>query len=314
MGKFDDTKFRQSFVKDYNLPINIFSDNNIWAHYVRLYDFFPMVEYYGAIGLIEEDYDGNVEKWLEYCASVHDAAINGVMESSAYKFFNNMDMSPYTKLDVNIGEHSVYTEATNGKRFLSIDLRKANFQALRMMSVIEDETYEDFITRYGGDEYIQGSKYLRQVIFGKMNPGRTIRIEKYYMNQIYNLVKNLLENKGMTLFSMNSDELVWEENGNKFDGQILQSFIKESLHLDTRCENVEIKMLPIVNARGNKVDAFVRKNIDTGEEILKKASTTFYPQIYKLWKGLEIEDIDKVFFFEDQLATFNEPLKLIENV
>lgn len=314
MGLFDDTKFRQRFVKDYNLPINIFSDDNIWAHYVRLYDFFPMVEYYRVIGLIEEEYDGNVEKWLEYCASVRDAAINGVMESSAYKFFNNMDMAPYTKLDVNIGEHSIYTEATDGKRFLSIDLRKANFQALRMMSVIEDKTYDDFILRYGGDEYIQGSKYLRQVIFGKMNPGRTIRIEKYYMNQIYKLVNNLLENKGMTLYSMNSDELVWASNGNTFDSQILQSFIKESLNLDTRCENVEIKMLPIVNARGNKVDAFVRRNIDTGEEVLKKASTTFYPQIYKLWKGIEIEDIDRVFFFEDQLAMFNEPLKLIENV
>lgn len=46
MGVFDSTKFRQRFVKDYNLPINIFSDDNIWAHYVRLYDFFPMVEYY----------------------------------------------------------------------------------------------------------------------------------------------------------------------------------------------------------------------------------------------------------------------------
>lgn len=46
MGVFDSTKFRQRFVKDYNLPINIFSDDNIWAHYVRLYDFFPMAEYY----------------------------------------------------------------------------------------------------------------------------------------------------------------------------------------------------------------------------------------------------------------------------
>ena len=108
------------------------------------------------------------------------------------------------------------------------------------------------------------------------------------MNQIYKLVNNLLENKGMTLCSMNSDELVWASNGNTFNSQILQSFIKESLNLDTRCENVEIKMLPIVNARGNKVDAFVGRNIDTGEEVLKKASTTFYPQIYKLWKGIKI--------------------------
>jgi hypothetical protein len=89
----------------------------------------------------------------------------------------------------------------------------------------------------------------------------------------------------------------------------MEEEIKSRLGIDVRVENIVVKDLKIVNANGNKVDAYVKKNMFTGEEVLKKASTTFYPQIYKIWKHLPIGKKDLVFFFEDQLATFNEPLK-----
>ena len=85
-------KFRQRFVKDYNLPINVF-DDNLFEYYIQLYDFFPYLRYKETIEKIENEYDGCVEKWLEYCASVRDNAINGVMETDEYKKFNSMDLS-----------------------------------------------------------------------------------------------------------------------------------------------------------------------------------------------------------------------------
>ena len=175
-------KFRQRFVKDYNLPINIF-DDNLFEYYIQLYDFFPYPRYKETIEKIENEYDGCVEKWLEYCASVRDNAINGVMETDEYKKFNSMDLSQYNFTPI-CGERSCYTEETNGKRFLSIDLRKANFQALKHVGVISDVTYEQFINRFGGDDYIANSKYLRQVIFGKRNPSRPIKIEKDLMSPV----------------------------------------------------------------------------------------------------------------------------------
>ena len=63
--------------------------------------------------------------------------------------------------------------------------------------------------------------------------------------------------------------------------------------------------------KNNKVDAYIRKNVITGVETLKKASTTFFPQIWKLYKGLEIEEIDRMFYVENQIAIFKEPLKII---
>lgn len=306
-------KLRQRFAKDYNLPINIFTED-MFAYYAHLYDFFPFGLWYNLNEKIDNEYDGNIEKWLDYCAKVRDEAINTVTASKEWQEFNYFeDMHKYD-IEIPIGEHSCYTEATVGKRFISIDLKKANFQALKYAGVLSDKTYEDFIERMGGDEYIKGSKYLRQVIFGKMNPSRQIKVEKYIMYNIYKFLKPLMDDLPLELFSMNSDELIYEVKG---PSTITDGITKEIEYdifthfgINVRVEYIVIGRLPIINARGNKIDAYIRKNIITGEETLKKASTTFYPQIYKIWKGQEVTEKDRVFFFEDQLATFNEPLKL----
>lgn len=308
----ENNKLRQRFVKDYNLPINVFEENQ-FNYYIGLYDFFPRDKWENLKKMIDEKYDGNVEKWLDYCASVRDNAINGVIESEVYKTFNSSDMSKY-KLTTNVGEHSCYNQETDGCRFVSIDLKKANFQALKYVGVLDDEDYDHFIEKYGGDEYIKGSKYLRQVIFGKMNPGRTTTVEKYIIEKAMSIANEVLPME-FKLYSQNADELVYKQTGD-FYGDIriicavIEKVILDNFNIQVRVEYIEVTKLPIVNVNGNNVDAFVRRNILTNEEVLKKASTTFYPQIYKLWKGMEIENRDLVFYTDDQLATFNNPLKI----
>ena len=312
-------KFRQRFVKDYNLPINIF-DDNLFEYYIHLYDFFPYLRYKETIEKIENAYDGCVEKWLEYCASVRDNAINGVMETEEYKNFNSMDLSKYNFTPI-CGERSCYTEETNGKRFLSIDLKKANFQALKYVGVVSDATYEQFIHRFGGDDYIANSKYLRQVIFGKMNPSRQIKIEKYLMFKVYEAIKGITEDYGLTIFSMNSDELIFEIPKEFYDNGLIDyensrelanniyDLVGENIGAEIKVEYIEVRSLPIVSANGTKIDAYERTNLFTNQKTLKKASTTFYPQIYKLWNEMPIEDYDMVFYIENQLATFNQKLR-----
>ena len=306
-----ENKLKQRFVKDYNLPINIY-DDRLFSYYIGLYDFFPVDTYVKLCQDIEEKYGGNLSLWLDYCAKVRDAAIFGVIESDKYKSFNDSkNLLKEYDIDIQIGEHSLYSLETDGKRYVSIDLKKANFQALKFAGVLDDASYDDFIRKYGGDDYIVNSKYLRQVIFGKMNPGRTIKVEKYIVSKIHEIVSPVFLD--WKLFSFNSDELIYsledfypsEDNLNS-----IVKAVKELLDIDVRAEYVEIKKLPIVNANGNNIDAYVRTNINTNESVLKKASTTFFPQIYKLWKGKEIQDEDLYVYFEDQLAKFVEPLRL----
>ena len=309
------------FSKDFNLPVNIFNDE-MFDYYRNLYDFWPAKEEEIMNKAIEQH--GGVEKWLEYCGKVRDNAINGVMDTDEYILFNTQNMDKFdvrkfyidNGIDAPIcGEKSCYTNETDGKYFISIDLKKANFQAMNYAGVINFDTYADFIKFYGGDEYIANSKYLRQVIFGKMNPKRTIAVEKYMMAKIYCLLNSEMEKFGFKIYSVNSDELIYSLITE--DSKINEHYIKHMVYdvfrnfgFEVRIELIQIHKLDIVNSHGNQVDAYVRKNIVTGEEVLKKASTTFFPQIYKLWKGMEITKEDLTFFFEDQLATFNDKLIL----
>ena len=307
---------RQRFVKDYNLPINIFG-GPYFDYYRKLYDFFPNDVWESLLNKIETEYDGNVELWLDYCAGVRDSAIINTMETEEYKRFNSCDSKIWDlpKEVPLIGEHSVFNEENHGRYFVSIDLKKANFQALKYVGVINDETYADFVRRHGGDDYIANSKYLRQVIFGKMNPGRTVKVEKYIMGRIYVNLHEMFEDNGYEFFSLNSDEIIFRGKEGKwktFDEnkcKRIEAFIHDVLGVDARVEHYWVERLDIVNNNGNKVDAYVR-HLHNGESTLKKVSTTFYPQVYKLWKGMKIEPIDLGFFFEDQTATFDYPLIL----
>lgn len=305
-------KLRQRFVKDYNLPINVFRED-LWNHYMALYDFFPHYRWDSLVVKVYEEFGGNVEKWLDYCAKVRDAAILGTMETDAYKKFNSLDLKDFD-IKVPAPTSNCYTESTNGKRFISIDLVKANFQVMKFTGVLEDNTYADFIRRCDGDEYIINSKYLRQVIFGKMNPSRQIKIERWIMSQIAFIATNILKDRNFELFSFNNDELIYEDKSSTpEDSNDMRDVFNEISSLvlfDVNMEYIEVERLPIVSPTGNAIDAYVRRNLITGEEKLKKASTTFFPQIYKLWKGLTIEDKDLYFFAENQLARFCEPLRL----
>ena len=307
-----ENKLKQRFVKDYNLPINIY-DDRLFSYYIGLYDFFPVDTYVKLCQNVEEKYGGNVSLWLDDCAKVRDAAIFGVIESDKYKSFNDSkNLLKEYDIDIKVGEHSLYSQETDGKRYVSIDLKKANFQALKFAGVLDDASYEDFITKYGGDEYIINSKYLRQVIFGKMNPGRTVKVEKYIVSKIHEIVSPVFPE--WKLYSFNSDELIYSLDDFYPGEDTLNSIVgavKELLGVEVRAECVEIKKLPIVNVNGNGVDAYVRTNINTNESVLKKASTTFFPQIYKLWKGKAIQDEDLYVYFDDQLAKFVEPLRLV---
>ena len=304
------------FVKDYSLPINIFDEEHI-NYYRELYkDFWP-TEGENLMNKEIEQFDGNVDKWLEHYGQIRDNIINTLENSDEYKDFNTRVLSEFDIPTPQIGEHSCYTENNDGSLFLSVDLRKANFQALKYVNIIKEDTYEDFVKTFGASDYFANSKYLRQVIFGKLNPKRQIKVEKFL---IYNIIKyfNLLKNfSALELFSINSDEVVYKISNlsdvSKLDLEAIKEKIKEILGIDVKLEIVEIKRLPIINSNGNRIDAYVRKNIYTLEETLKKASTTFYPQIWKLYKGMEITEMDRHFFFEDQIATFNNPLILLKN-
>ena len=308
------------FTKDYNVPINIY-DPDIFDYYTKLYDFFPRDIYKNLLETIEKDYNGDVDAWINYCAGVRDKAINFIKEQPEYQELLKSQRYALNTVSLGVGERSCYTHENNGKRFISIDLKKANFQAMKAYGFIKEDTYEDFIKSFGGDDYIANSKYLRQVIFGNLNPLRQVNKEKELISNAYHLVEDMLthDKSGAdvaSIYSFNSDEIVLMVYPNYKDDEYIKETIKAAeekikneLGTIVKIEYVEIEDLKILNYKDDSVEAYVRKNLITGEEKLKKASTTFYPQIYKIWKGQKITDADKLFYFEGQVCSFINELK-----
>ena len=80
-----------------------------------------------------------------------------------------------------VGDLNIYNNSNTGKKFISIDLKKANFQALRKFNpeIVMNCGHTTILLNISMVTNIsKKSKYTRQVIFGKLNPRRTITFEK----------------------------------------------------------------------------------------------------------------------------------------
>lgn len=320
----DMLSLRRRFVKDFNLPINLI-DSPYFEYYMDRYDFFPREDWDKLLNLIDTEYNGNIDKWLENYAQIRDNIITSIETSDAFKEFNNADMKMWKTPTFNVGDLNIYNNTNTGRYFISIDLKKANFQALKHFNpdiVKNCDTYEDLMSYFGGDDYFKKSKYTRQVIFGKLNPKRTITYEKYLIGKIFtnpnNFIFKHLYNK-CNLVTVKSDEIVFEIDDHavlreidKTILNVLKTEIKSNVGLDVSVEVFYLNRIVCENHNGTTVDGYIRDFYLENKMDLKSVSSIFHPQIYAFSKGLEITDNDLFFRAEDQTAKFCNPLKLIE--
>lgn len=308
---------RRRFVKDYNLPINIV-DSPYFEYYMRTYDWFPKEEYENLVKDIDERFDGNINAWLEEYAEIRDKIITFVENSNSYKEFNSCDMKQFAIPDdlKNVPDSNIYNQSSVGKTYLSIDLKKANFQALSHYNsniVLKAENYEDFIGMWCDSEYFKKSKYTRQVIFGKLNPKRTITYEKWLMSQIKEKFESEFDTRNLKLVAFKSDEIIYEVLGKNYIENCEDDVEVVMLDngYDVRVEIFTVGRIECKNHNGITVDCYIRRCHTTQTEILKSASQIFYPQFYKIWKKGRIFEIDMAFLAEGQIAHFDKPLELV---
>ena len=308
---------RRRFVKDYNLPINIV-DSPYFEYYMRTYDWFPKEEYENLVKDIDERFDGNINAWLEEYAEIRDKIITFVENSNSYKEFNSCDMKQFAIPDdlKNIPDLNIYNQSSVGKTYLSIDLKKANFQALSHYNsniVLKAESYEDFIGMWCDSEYFKKSKYTRQVIFGKLNPKRTITYEKWLMSQIKEKFESEFDTRNLKLVAFKSDEIIYEvlgENDIENHEDDVEVVMSDNGY-NVRVEIFTVGRIECKNHNDITVDCYIRRCHTTQTEILKSASQIFYPQFYKIWKEGRIFEIDMAFLAEGQIAHFDNPLELV---
>lgn len=309
---------RNRFVSDLNLPIPVVQSPYFEERLELLEEEYgALTSYKNLLLLIDKQFNRSINEFLESYHTIRDNIITSVINSEAYKDFISND-----KFNVNVkpicSNRNLYTQEQDGGLFVSYDMKKANFQALKYANpsiVYDADTYEDFIGKFTDLDYIKESKYTRQVIFGKMNPKRTIALEKWITNEFTKSLFPLLTNTKLSLFSLNSDEIIL-----KFEGSE-EEFEKLELEPYKVFQGVEYKLSKFkLHSRQFKLatsssllTVYEKEDyLNAHKRILKGIPATYYPQVYKLLNGMKINDSDLVFYYEHELCKFLYPLEIVK--
>lgn len=290
------------WVKDYDLPIKIFEEP-YFSYLINLYDdVLCTKDKLNLLIDIISDFN-NENEYLSHNNKLTDSIINTIQEQSAYKDFITMNMDKF-KILSNYPNNSIYKENNIGKTFLSIDLVKANYQSLKFIDkslVLNSVNYDDLISKFTDYMYIKQSKYIRQVIFGHLNPKRLQKIQRYLIEQVILYVlshENMIED---SIVMASNDEVIFEINDFLSDDfsntfKEITNNIKNSLNIDVDIEIFTLNHLGM--------NCYVKEFKNKEGYQFAGVSQIYYPQVYKKYHNLPINDLDLTFKHDNQLVKF----------
>lgn len=307
------------FVSDNKLPIPLFNESwEDFKHFLLLYEeeYKSYSKWKELYDLIQKKYNGKVSDFLKDFYERREAVIQWLQNNPAQKKFIEMDMTPYTISNrPQVSSKSIYNGAGANKIFISVDLKKANFQAMKYVDtnlVNNSQTYEDFISLFADYDYFRNSKHLRQVIFGQSCPKRQITVESFLIHEIWLRWKSCMPY--LNLVSLSNDEFV-VEIGNETDTTFpvfeqLRDFellIKREMNLEVKVQSFLLKMKQLYTNQNNKpVQTFFIKNYANGLSELVCLPLNYRAIVTKLLKGLKPDELDFHFSYEGYNCRFCE--------
>lgn len=293
------------FVNDCKLPIPIISEE-LFNYHLDLYQdlYHSRYKWDSLVKLIDEKFDGDSNSFLEEYYKVRDNIITDTLSNKAFIAFNTMSLKDYDISNKeSIPSNNIYNQDNNGKVFISIDIEKANFQTLRKVNkdiVLNADTYEDFVGNFTDIEYIKESKYTRQCIFGKLNPSRHIKIEKYFTYQIYENLKTYSEKYGWKVVSLSNDEIVYEVGNIFCDSYTIGKFIKDTLDITVHVNFYRLDAYQVYSNKdgNNKFVFYIKTDMVNSKRTLVTVPLQFHSIIYKLTNDIEVCQNDYHFSYE----------------
>lgn len=301
------TRAKERFCKDCNVPIRIFQEP-YFTDRLKLYDrFYGTLEKWEIFVKELEKYHCEQDYFEEY-NRVKDAAILDIKNTDVYKKFNEEDMNKYAVTHKNLPNKDIFKPSNDGKCFISIDMRKANFSSLHHYD--SDifggaNSWEEFIGRYTDNKHIINSKYIRQVILGNCNPKRHITYEKYLMNGVLTYLAEVYVSMDRVVFFSNDEIVLDISDMNKSEQESIRLQIENGMKDMTVPLKTELFILhKIVGTDGYYKEI---SNNDGNTVIEFKCLDNFaLPFVLRKFLGEEVTESDKVFYHEELLVKFIE--------
>lgn len=321
-------ELKKRFISDYDLPIPIIGNGDNFEYHINLYeeDFNTLTLFNKTLNEIKENFNNNINEFLDNYYKVRENIIQTITKSEAFQRFNGMDMNIYSvKNKGNITSNNIYKQSNIGKFFISVDLKKANFQVLNKIDkeiLLNSASYKDLIEHFTDSEYIANSKYFRNVVFGMMNPKRHITAEKYFIAQIYKKILVQFPYLSDKCVSLSNDEIIFKVEFLFYNDKItcfalrrnIEKIAKE-IGFDVHVEFFHLRGYNLLfkESRSVRSTFYTKEYIFTdGKFKLIAAPLPYHSIMYKLYKGLPLEEIDYHFNYEGMDAKICENFDIEE--
>ena len=307
---------KERFCKDLQIPIKIFQEP-YFTERLELYDkHFDCLEKYNRFCEMLSEFNDEQEYFAVY-NGLKDRVIEYLNSNEIFMFFSQKeDMSKFAVENKNFPKNSIYRQDHIGKHFISFDICKGNFTALKHYSpdIFQGkETYEDFMKMFTDNEHLINSKYIRQVIFGAVNPKRQVKYEEYLMNKVLEKILTFFNKTQIVYFS--TDEIVVNINEPVAENSEIQNFIADTVNIFND-QGIRIRGEVFSLSYFEEFDVYV-KNVyyktftSNGEKIknsdirvIKNANHLTMPFVLRKMYNLPANDNDNVFLHEGRLAKF----------
>lgn len=299
----------RSLIKDYSLPI-AFYEEPYFSYFAKLLD--PYYLIFDKINLLQkETQDLPMRDFASQYHKISEAIITAIKATPAFNQFIQENFNLPLPPEGFAQTQKLYTTAHEECEIYSIDLIKANFNVLRAFNpaiVLNANTYEELFSKFSGSLYLQGSKKIRQVIFGNLNPKRQQTLQRYYLSWIkHYLLSQGLQEEQILLSS--SDELVFQANQIP-EGQLTQmiqfAFTKPQtlpMAQSYRLQKFTIKRL------SPNLDFFVKEYANPAGLIeFKNIPQSYLAQCIKKYQNQPITEMDRKFVTDGLVATFDQDI------
>lgn len=292
-------------IKDYDLPLQPVSSKHVeyalhtfpWIY--DCYDAIVCAETWLKTGCSVQEFDNATHRITQNC-------IDSIKALDSYKKFNEREYHIEKPIPIDSIIYSkgldIYKMSNSGKRFVSIDLARANLQSFIRGDVIENMSYEDFLKKYGHVDdsdllwYVHNSKHLRQVIFGNLNPNKQQIVERSMTERIWEqlIMKKIISPED--IYGYTTDEIIlnWTENVSE-----LESKFYAPIYMTCEKDNIKVHIEDFILKNIEPYAFWVKIDPHTLEPYkLKKVPIVYYLQVLKHIYKMNKDEEDLMFLYE----------------
>ena len=174
----------RSFVKLFDLHVPSYEDFDYYKNqYAKLSHWKNIDELVNMYKQAESE----IEDIFAYKIAKVDEVVNFLKGTRAYNELNDDNLIPDLPVNKNF-------EFEMGKKYVSIDLKMANWQVLKKYDpdFINElgDTYSDLLNKFNIHPIFHQSKHFRQYIFGNVNPKRQVRAQRVMIQDLINALSN----------------------------------------------------------------------------------------------------------------------------